>query len=97
MRPSVLEVGNRETGSRSFLTPTQIEREQPFPGVDYLGVGYDLFFGNPDGDGMYMLDPGFREPVRTLRYSMDWVTRDGRFRTPQGAVSMPLFTYAAAS
>ena len=31
-----------------------------YPGVDYLGVGYDLTKGNPDGEPPLMIDPGFR-------------------------------------
>ena len=65
-QPSVLTVGSRETGSSSYTTATQIEESKPYPGVDYLGVGYDIFHGNPNGDGMYMLDPGFKQPVRVL-------------------------------
>ena len=91
MQPSVLSVGSRETGSKSYVTATQLERMTPFPGVDYLGIGYDIYHGNPNGDGIYMLDPGFRQPVRILSYSMNWLTRDGRFKTPVGSVSLPLF------
>ena len=91
MQPSVLSVGNRETGSANYATATQLEQMKPYPGVDYLGVGYDIFHGNPSGDGIYMLDPGFRQPVRILAYSMNWLTRDGKFKTPKGSVSLPLF------
>lgn len=94
MKPSVLEMGDKESGSTTYLTPTAIEQSKPYPGVDYLGVGYDIFRGNPSGDDVYMLDPGFRQPVRVLAYSMSWVTRDGLYRTPRGSVSMPLFTCA---
>ena len=49
-RPSVLSVGNRETGSSNYVTAVQLEQMMPYPGVDYLGVGYDIFHGNPSGD-----------------------------------------------
>ena len=35
----------------------------PYPGVDYLGIGYNLIEGNPEGDPMTQIDPGFRAPV----------------------------------
>lgn len=94
LQPSVLSVGNKETGSSSYVTATQLEEDKPYPGVDYLGMGYDIFKGNPNGEGTYMLDPGFRKPVRVLAYSMNWRTRDGKFRTPMNSVSLPLFSCA---
>jgi len=35
----------------------------PYPGSDYLGIGYNLIEGNPEGDPMTQMDPGFRAPV----------------------------------
>jgi hypothetical protein len=32
-------------------------------GTDFLGIGYDLVKGNPDGDGETILDPGYRAMV----------------------------------
>ena len=37
-----------------------------------------------------MLDPGFKQPVRQVSYSQNWLTRDGRYKTPDGSYSMPL-------
>lgn len=91
MQPSVLSVGNQEAGSKNYVTAKQLEQLKPYPGVDYLGVGYDIYNGNPHGDNVYMLDPGFRSPVRVLSYSMNWLTRDGKYKTPEGSVSLPLF------
>jgi len=44
--------------------------DQP-PGIDYLGAGYDLVFGNPDGSpaASSVTDPGFR--VHVLKYNWD--------------------------
>ena len=35
----------------------------PYPGVDYLGNGYNLMYGNPEGDKVTQVDPGFRLPI----------------------------------
>ena len=35
----------------------------PYPGADYLGIGYNLIEGNPEGDPLLQMDPGFRAPV----------------------------------
>ena len=86
-----MNVGSRESGSNSYVTVTQLEQMKPYPGVDYLGAGYDIFFGNPAGDGVYMLDPGFRQPVRNMQYSYKWLTRDGKFTTPVGSYSLPKY------
>lgn len=36
-----------------------------------------------------MLDPGFRQPVRSIRYNANWMTRDNRFQTPVNSYSVP--------
>ncbi|GLE02677.1 hypothetical protein PINS_up011518, partial [Pythium insidiosum] len=43
---------------------TKPQLVQP-PGIDYVGAGYDLVFGNPDGseDSSSVTDPGFRVHV----------------------------------
>ena len=63
-----LDVGNLESGSSVVTTPDKLTALSPVPGADYLGVGYDIFYGNPDGDNKYMLDPGFRQPIRAMSY-----------------------------
>ena len=39
-----------------------------------------------------MIDPGFRQPIRTTAYPGDWLTRDGRYKVPKGATAMPKFS-----
>ena len=89
---SALKVGSRESGSSTYVTPTQLTEKQPYPGVDHLGMGYDLYYGNPNGDNKYMLDPGWRDPVRTMAFPGDWLTRDGLYKTPKGSYSIPQFS-----
>lgn len=59
-------------------------------GVDYLGMGYDMIHGNPEGDEKTMLDDGFRQPVRKTSYTGVSLTRDNRYLTPDGSFSVPL-------
>lgn len=87
-----MNVGSKESGSSSYVTVSQLPEMKPYPGVDYLGAGYDIFHGNPQGDGVYMLDPGFRQPVRNMQYSPKWLTRDAKFTTPVGSYSLPKFS-----
>ena len=60
---SSLQVGNRETGSKNYVTPTQLEKMAPTPGADYLGVGYDIYYGNPEGDSEYAPSPACSDPA----------------------------------
>ena len=39
-----------ESGVDSFVDPAKIDEMKPYPGIDYLGMGYDIFHGNPEGD-----------------------------------------------
>merc|ERR1719265_1528947 len=56
----------------------------PYPGVDYLGSGYDIIFGNPKGDPDTQLDPGFRADVIELDWcqSQECLSKDMRFLRP---------------
>ncbi|VWU50562.1 perforin-like protein 3, putative [Hepatocystis sp. ex Piliocolobus tephrosceles] len=37
-------------------------------GTEYLGVGYDIIFGNPIGDPFLKVDPGYRDSIIKLTY-----------------------------
>lgn len=73
----MVPVGNKEGGTTTHMPTTVLDEMKPYPGVDYLGMGYDVVYGNPSGDTDFMLDPGFREPVRVMKYGGGWITRDG--------------------
>ena len=58
---------NASTNSSTIALPSkegkytivQGKPKFPYPGVDWLGVGYDLIRGNPDGDDANgNIDPG---------------------------------------
>ena len=63
----------------------------PYPGVDYLGVGYDLLRGNPEGDKDTFVDPGFRLPVIELEWKQSdpHLSRDYQNLQPIGGWAMP--------
>ena len=75
----------------------KLENMKPYPGIDYLGMGYDLVHGNPDGDVHTMLDTGFVQPVRKLSYTGVSMTRNNDQLTPDGSYSIPLRSCARSS
>lgn len=80
----------KDSGIDEFVPVEALENMKPYPGIDYLGVGYDIYHGNPEGDEISMTDPGFRQPIRTVSYTGVTMTRDNRYLTPDGSVTMPL-------
>jgi len=56
-----------------------VQCQQKLINIDYLGVGYDAIQGNPQND---IEDPGFKQSIFPLEYSMNVVTADGRFLIP---------------
>ena len=41
----------------------------PVAGSDYLGIGYDIFEGNPDGTPSSSVDPGFRKGILDIEFN----------------------------
>ena len=61
----------------------------PYEGIGFLGTGYDLVLGNPDGDDDSMVDPGFRTPILELVYDYKLgLGRDVRLLIPSGTYMM---------
>lgn len=55
----------------------------PPPGIEFLGAGYDIVFGNPlDEQGESFLDPGFRLPAIELLFDVRRTA--GGFQEPLG-------------
>ena len=52
--------------------------------MEYLGLGYDIVFGNPRGSETSELDPGFRHRVVKLVQKQSDLTVDGEFTVPLG-------------
>ena len=55
----------------SSRSPSVGDGTKPFPGIGYLGLGYDITHSNPQGNGKSLLDPGYRSPVIQLNYEKD--------------------------
>jgi hypothetical protein len=62
---------------------------QHVKGVDYLGLGYNLAYGNPSGDPLTQIDPGFKAPVAELLWDGDVTTRDRKQLSPVGGYAYP--------
>lgn len=43
-------------------------RIQQIESLEYLGSGYDIIFGNPAGDPLLKVDPGYRDSIIKLTY-----------------------------
>ena len=80
----------QESGVDSFVDPAHLPEMKPYPGIDYLGMGYDVYRGNPEGDEKLMSDPGFRLPIRQMSYVGASLTRDNKYLTPDGSMTIPL-------
>jgi hypothetical protein len=63
-------------------------RVQATSGIDFLGVGYDLAKGNPDGNGETILDPGYRASVVQVEVSQGRYTPSYHFM-PKNGFSLP--------
>ena len=79
-----------DSGTGGMVTPEKLAAMQPYPGVDYLGMGYDIFTGNPEGDDKSMNDAGFKEPVHMISYQGVTMTRDNQYLLPDGAYGSPM-------
>ncbi|KAJ0392057.1 hypothetical protein P43SY_009893 [Pythium insidiosum] len=66
------------TQSPPASSTVSVRPVQP-PGIDYVGAGYDLVFGNPDGseDSSSVTDPGFRVHVVKFTWNPDLNTCSG--------------------
>ena len=57
--------------------------------IDYLGLGYDVIHGNPHND---LYDPGFRDSVFQLDYSLRSVSSDGYWLIPDNVQVLQTFS-----
>ena len=63
-----------------------------YPGVAFLGLGYNIFEGNPRGTETSELDPGFRKRVIELTQDQNRNTVDQQFLRPYGVDILEGFT-----
>lgn len=79
---------------KEFVSREGLGENLPFPSSDYVGVGYDIYRGNPEGDPQTQSDPGFRIPLLQLEWSQDdqHLSRDMRNLQPVGGYAMPEYS-----
>jgi len=91
--PAAAEPGKTSTIKleHTMTTGENLGQNVPYMGIDYLGTGYDILKGNPDGDQDTKIDPGFRRPVVYLTWEQDNkdLTRDMQFLQPREGWAMP--------
>ena len=56
----------------------------PYPGIDFLGVGYNVINGNPEGDPLLQVDPGFGVPIVDVKWDQNAPSRDQKNLIPAG-------------
>lgn len=80
-----------ETGHSDITMRDGLGENLPYAGSDYLGMGYNLVYGNPQGDGVSLVDPGFTQPVVKLEWDQDaaFNTRDLRDLQPKQGYAYP--------
>ncbi|GIX65767.1 MAC/perforin domain containing protein [Babesia caballi] len=95
-RNNTTNITKRETTReyRPTVEPVNTENSKLNPGLAaamrYLGSGYDIVFGNPLGDPVIMVDPGYRNPVLKLDWSEDYHNHDGaNLKEPRGGWIRP--------
>ena len=71
----------------SLLATSEESQAETLVNIDFLGMGYDAFYGNPLTD---VQDPGFRHPVLKLTYNERSLTADGRWLLPDNVQSLPV-------
>lgn len=69
---------------RDWTTRVGLGESGGIPNLEYLGLGYDIVFGNPRGSETSELDPGFRHRVVRLIQKQTDLTVDGEFTVPLG-------------
>mmetsp|Transcript_13680 Transcript_13680/g.39224 ORF Transcript_13680/g.39224 Transcript_13680/m.39224 type:complete len:1023 (-) Transcript_13680:163-3231(-) len=60
------------------------------PGIEYLGLGYNIFEGNPHGSDDGPIDPGFRNRCVKLVQNQDTLTSSLVWLRPLGVATKPL-------
>jgi hypothetical protein len=75
----------------TMTTAENLGQNVPYPGMDYLGIGYDLLKGNPDGADDTKIDPGFRLPVVYLTWDQGdaYLSRDMANLQPKEGWALP--------
>ena len=101
-RPQILESGvglaelaggdAKATQKSEVVIRTGLGENLPFHGVGYLGAGYNILTGNPQGDDTSLIDPGYGAPVVALEWSQDsrFNSRDMSLLVPKQGYAIPM-------
>ncbi|GIX63740.1 perforin-like protein PLP1 [Babesia caballi] len=70
-----------------YETEDEIDAFESPIGLEYLGAGYDLVKGNPLGDTVTMLDPGYRANIIQMHWKKDFegISNSLHYIQPKGA------------
>ncbi|KAK3288135.1 hypothetical protein CYMTET_4379 [Cymbomonas tetramitiformis] len=74
--------GDARESTLHFKTDSSAETPKKVPNIDYLGMGYDIFRGNPLEVEEGRADPGWQRLVYNLTYLPGEVTPDGQILQP---------------
>ena len=70
----------------------------PYPGLEWLGMGYDLFRGNPEGGAGGKVDPGLRLPAAVSKATdPTGLSSDNKHPAPPRGYAWPLAACAMDS
>jgi hypothetical protein len=64
------------------------DAQKKLSNIDFLGLGYDLIYGNPHSD---LHDPGFRDAVLRLEYDHQLTSSDGKWLVPDNVEALQTF------
>eukprot|EP00375_Theileria_parva_P002054 XP_764730.1 hypothetical protein [Theileria parva strain Muguga] len=85
------EVEDTEEESEELEDVDYVKRFKTPSGLEYLGAGYDLIRGNPLGDSVTLLDPGYKSSVIQMHWSrnIENISNSLRFLQPVGGWIRP--------
>jgi hypothetical protein len=71
-----------------LLAVFHCDAQKKLSNIDFLGLGYDLIYGNPHSD---LHDPGFRDAVLRLEYDHHLTSSDGKWLVPDNVEAVQTF------
>lgn len=85
------EAGEESSEEKVFQHWHNVETDPP-PSIDYLGMGYNHIIGDPWGDEVLSLDPGFTYPVVSLSFTQERAMLDGSYLQPLEGWAVPTYS-----
>jgi hypothetical protein len=69
---------------RDWVTRSGLGENEGVPGIEYIGLDYNMLEGNPRGTSKSELDPGYRHRVVDIITNQSRVTLDQLYLMPYG-------------